>query len=561
VDRLRSTRRSLAVVALCAIAYLYVFPYHPKIGNPNEKLRLYMTAAIVEEGSYAVNTFRQRWGWVNDAALVDGKFYSVKAPGTSFLGVPAYYVYHRIQQARGAKVNLHVATWLVRVTAVIFPTLLFLFFFHRWLGRHSSREWLVDGTTLGLALASPAYAYAVMFVSHTLTASAVFVAFSLLEGMARERRCSGREAFLAGLFTAAITLLAYPAVLLSLLFSLWALVRVRPYKRLVPFTVGGLLPTLAVMHFHWKAYGSPFKTGHLTLENKAFSAGHEEGLMGATSPSLEGLVGLTLDPRQGLFPLAPWLLFAVVGFVVLAKRRSGREAGLIALVGCLLVYLFTASLNIWHAGWSIGPRYLAPLLPLLAFVALVGAERLCERWPRATASLFVGGLGVGLLASGIASAYYPHIPVDMLRMLPDLFLVAFRHDYAPYNALNLLGVWGTLSMVPLFALLLAVLGRMLFAAHREQPSWRVPLGAFLALSLLALPVLVPVAPYKRGTAHVLRNWSPDDQDRAARLATEQQQAPTLEGLERLEGLYLEEKRVKEAAEVGRRIKKLKKDPK
>lgn len=554
---LHESRRSLAVVALCAIGFLYTFPYHPKIGNPNEKLRVYMTAAIAEEGRYEVNTFRQRWGWVNDAALVDGNYYSVKAPGTSLVGLPAYFAYHRVQQARGAPVDLGVATWLVRVSAVVLPTLVFLFFFHRWLARFTSRQWLIDGTVLGLGLGSLSYAYTVLFVSHTLEGIAAFAAFALLLRIEREGRAQVRDAFFAGLCTAGITLFTYPALLLSVLFSVWALVRIRPFKGLLAFTAGGLLPTLAVMHFHWKAYGSPFKTGHLTLENKSFTQVHEQGLMGATFPSLEGLAGLTVDPRQGLFALSPWLLFLFVGFAVLVGRRSpARGGGLYALAACLLLYLFTASLSSWSGGWSVGPRYLAPLTPLLAWAALVGAERTSDRWPRATAALFIGGLGTGLLAAGLASAYYPHIPDGMQRMLPDLLFIALRHDYAPYNALNLLGVWGTVSMVPLFLLFVAVLGVVMGGALREQRSWQLPVGAALAFVLLSLPVLIPIAPEGKSRAHVLRNWSPDSKDAAARLAAEMQVQPTRAGLERLKALYDEEKRTKEAREVKRRLRQL-----
>ena len=35
-------------LALCAFAYLYVFPYQAQLNNPNENVRFYMTAAIVE---------------------------------------------------------------------------------------------------------------------------------------------------------------------------------------------------------------------------------------------------------------------------------------------------------------------------------------------------------------------------------------------------------------------------------------------------------------------------------------------------------------------------------
>lgn len=550
-------RRSLAVVALCAFGLLYAFPYHPKIGNPNEKLRLYMTAAIVEEGSYAVNTFRKRWGWVNDAAIVDGRYYSVKAPGTSFLGVPAYFGYHVVQSAREQPVNLAVAHWWARVTAVILPVLAFLFFFHRWLSRFTTRTWLADAATLGLALASPFYAYAVMFVSHSLAAVALFFGFALLREAAQRRTLSAPSSFFAGLSTAGITFFEYPGVLASVILSVWALVVVRPYQRLVAFVLGALVPTLLVMHFQWAAFGSPFRPGHKMLENQAFKAGHEVGLFGASTPKLEALAGLTVDPRQGLFPLAPWLLFAFLGFVLLARRREERTSTWIAIALCLVLYLFTSSLNIWHAGWSVGPRYLIPILPLLAWAALVGLDRIAERRPRLAVALTVGTLATGLVASGIPSAYYPHLPVGTQRMLVDVFLPALAHDFAPYNALNLVGVWGTLSMVPLFLLFL---GSVVWVARgavlREPVSWRSAAAGVLVFAITLLPVLTPSWQKTEEVGHVLRNWSPDDRDKAARLEAEMKRHPTKEGLLELERLYSEELRTKERRKAERRRQRL-----
>ncbi len=552
-----AVRRGLAVIALCTIGLLYTFPYHPKIGNPNEKLRLYMTAAIAEDGSYVVNEYRKRWGWVNDAAIRDGKLYSVKGPATSFLGVPAYFAYHVVQEVRDQPVDLAVAHWLVRFTAVILPVLAFLLCFRLWLSRFTTREWLADAVTLGLALGSPFYAYSVMFVSHSLAAVAVFFSFALLREAAQKRTLSVAAATFAGFSTAAITAFEYPGVLLSLILSGWALVVVRPAQRLAAFVAGALVPTLAVMHFQWAAFGSPFRPGHKMLENQSFKAGHEVGLFGASTPKLEAIFGLTFDPRQGLFPLAPWMLFAFVGLYWLSKRAKERSPVWIAIALCLVLYLFTTSLNIWHAGWSVGPRYLIPLFPLLAWGALVGLDGIADKRPRLAVALTLGTLATGLVASGVPSAYYPHIPVETQRMLRDIFWPAIAHDFAPYNALNLVGVWGTLSMVPFFAFLVGCVLFVAWKARAQEPvSARTFALATLVFALTLLPVVTPPWQKTSGAAHVLRNWSPDDKDRAARLEAELKGAETAEGLRTLRQLYLDEARQKEAKRSERRLRSL-----
>src|SRR5690606_9841866 len=102
---------------------------------------------------------------------------------------------------------------------------------------------------------SPFYAYSVMFVSHSLAAVAVFFAFALLRDATQARRSqtvrtlTPLSSLFAGFATAAVTAFEYPGVLVSLVFSGWALVVVRPFRRLLAFALGALVPTLAVMHF------------------------------------------------------------------------------------------------------------------------------------------------------------------------------------------------------------------------------------------------------------------------------------------------------------------------
>jgi len=88
-----SRARRAVLFGILALGYLYVFPYQDRTNNPNENVRFFMTAAIVDDHTFAIDHVRQQWGWVNDAAVYGGHAYSVKAPGTSYLGVPAYWIY------------------------------------------------------------------------------------------------------------------------------------------------------------------------------------------------------------------------------------------------------------------------------------------------------------------------------------------------------------------------------------------------------------------------------------------------------------------------------------
>ncbi|MBZ0116270.1 MAG: hypothetical protein K8H88_04730, partial [Sandaracinaceae bacterium] len=441
-------------MALCAIAYLYVFPYFEPLNNPNENARFYMTAALVEEGTYVVDGMRARWGWVNDCAIYEGRAYSVKAPGSSFLGVPAYFAYFHGSRLIDRPFDRTEALWACRVFGSILPWLVFLFYFYRWLGRRAASGLARDAVFVSIALGSCLYGYGLLFASHTLSAAAAFGAFMLLSDAKRAARITEGRAFVAGLLTAGVTLLEYPGFVVSAVLAVYALFAIRS-RRLLIFAAGALVPTLAMMHFQWSCFGSPFSPGHRYVESDAFRAAHHEGFFGAVGWQWDAIYGLLVHPGAGLWPLTPILLFAIPG-LVLAWRRARAEA----LASTLIVLLTVASIavmNNWRGGWTIGPRYLAVVYPFLGWGALVGLAPIDRRWPSLSGMLALGTTAAAIALSALPSAYYPHYPPEIDRPLTQVVALLFAHDYAPYNAAHFLGVHGSASMWPLGLLLIAAL--------------------------------------------------------------------------------------------------------
>jgi len=560
VTALPTRRRSLAALAFCAVAYLYVVPYQPEINNPNENVRFYMTAALAEQGTYVIDDYRERWGWVNDCAVRDGHAYSVKAPATSWLGVPAYWAYWQYAEATGARWDRTFALWLCRVTASILPWLAFLWFFHRWLGRHTSSPAVRDGIFLSLALGSCLYGYGMLFMSHTLSAAAAFGAFMLLHDAAHAGRIRPWRAFFAGLLCGGVTLLEYPGVLASVGLTLYAFVVVRPVARLLPFVAGGLLPTAAMMHFQWRCFGSPFSPGHLYVENDFFRGRHEEGFFGAVGVQPEAIYGLLVHPGAGLLPLTPILVAAIVGFALLIRARRTRLDGLAVLGVFVATLLGIAVMNNWRGGWTIGPRYLVLVYPFIGWAALRGLEPFVQRWPRPTVAFAVGATAVGLLLSAVPSAYYPHYPIPVDRPVSQVVSVLIAHDYAPYAAANLFGVYGTWSMVPLGLLGIAALAWLVVAVPGRRARVVAAVGGAAIATVIAWPLLLDPRPdhpeIREAVGFITSTWTPEGHDDAARLAASLESDPDADGWRRLAELYEAEGRDPEARTARLRAQRL-----
>jgi hypothetical protein len=175
-------------------------------------------------------------------------------------------------------------------------------------------------------------------------------------------------------------------------------------------------------------------------------------------------------------------------------------------------------MNNWRGGWTVGPRYLAVVVPLLGFLALLGLDALLRWGVGLVHGAVVASLLIGLAASGAVSAYYPHVPEAMTRPVRDLVEPLARYDFAPYNAGNLFGLFGTRSMLPwaMLALLAfaTVLVRVLRAGSGVQP-WIAVIAASSLLvtgSRVSLTVATETNQAAGALAFVTSRWEPSGHD-------------------------------------------------
>jgi hypothetical protein len=562
---MRAERYAAWIWSLCAFAYVYVFPYQSTLNNPNENVRFYMTAAIVEDHTYAIDAQRAQWGYVNDAAVHGGHVYSVKAPGTSLLGVPGYALYLGLCKMLGRELDRTAALWVCRVSASILPSLWAAWLFLGFLRRRKLALSPLLATAIAVWLGSLLYGYGMLFVSHTLSAVVAFAAFVFLfEVQQQERTPTPLSAAGFGLLAASTTLFEYPGLVASVVLLAYAVYVLRRWQLRAAWLAGGILPALLMMHFQYCAFGNAFTPGHLFVENDAFRAAHEQGLYGAVGVSPRALFGLLLDPGAGLFPLTPLLWLALPGLWLQLRDKATRAAAITCAVLFVLTCLAIAAMNNWRGGWTVGPRYLAVCVPFLAFPALQALDAIGRRSPLLAAGLGVGTAAASLVASGIPSAYYPHLPPELTRPLPQLFAVLIAHGFAPPNVGNLLGVWGTASMLPLAAAALTALGISVVAAsdktsappeisaRRGRSTAIVSAVAVLSAGLLLLPVWV--RPSKepgvaKAVGFITRRFQPAGHDEAAQLRTQLAAAGAQAeqaAWDRLQALYNEEGREHEA---------------
>jgi hypothetical protein len=437
------------------------------IGNPNELSRILMTESIVVDGTFAVDGPIAVYGDSQDQSVREGRTYSDKAPGISYLGVPVdWLVRPLLPRAQG---TAYAAYWPLRHVLVAFlvaaPAVLGLFalVLSAGGGPTAQRAWMAAL----LCVATPMLTYGITLFSHVPAALMVAGAWLLT---ARGRPTVAR-AGLAGVLAGFAVTTEYPTLLLGAVFGLVLICR-RPIPLAAAAAYGagvaaGILPTLL---YHAAAFGSPFTTGYDFKVDPEHARIIASGASGVVWPSWERFHGVILSARRGLLFYCPMLVLAVAG-IAARRRHAPREAWGVAAASAVYL-LFGAAFVDWQGGWCAAARHLIPIVPLLAIAVVWSAEAAGERrwFPGALAAL----AGVSAAHQALSVMVTPLFPESFDRPLAQMAARSLLDGAAmPNLATDLTGVSRLAVAVAWGGLVLAVMAAALrrLPARGPRPSW------------------------------------------------------------------------------------------
>jgi hypothetical protein len=482
-----SLLRRHAVWLLVSAAYLFASPYFEQLNNPNENVRVWATRAIAVHGVLNIDDVVREWGYVNDKAKNDRHVYSSKAPGVSFLGVPVLVTEMTVDRwlGRPPPGKQDITFWL-RLFAVKLPMCAFLWAFARYAERATGSGFARDLCVVGLGLGTMLYAYGGLFVGHALAGAAAFGAFMSIDqaGDARPGSVAARLGG-AGLLAGAAVVLEYQVLLVALALGVLALVRYR--RRALWFPAGAVPPAVALGVYHRALFGKPWAFPYANIENPVFArTAHAAGFHGLSWPRLEAFPAFLVSPAYGLFAFSPVLLPGLVGAVWLAWRGPARRDGHLVLAIALSMFVFLAGMSNWRAGWCVGPRYIAAVVPFLFLPILRLWPAIARRW-WATAAL-VGLTIVSVVLNVVSGAVYPHYPEALRNPVFQLAFPLVQQGYTPYGAGWALGLRGLAALLPIAVAVAGALGLVVADAGRANPRRRLAqagVGAGVAAVLLA----------------------------------------------------------------------------
>jgi hypothetical protein len=213
------------------------------------------------------------------------------------------------------------------------------------------------------------------------------------------------------------------------------------------------------------------------------------------------------SPTRGALLFSPFWFWAIGGWLVWWRSGRDRRDAVFTFAATFLLWLSIAAYPNWEGGWSLGMRYLVPIIFLAALPIPWALQTALSR------GLFLATVVFSAALHILASSSYPHFPSSIAWPVANVsaFLVA-KGAVAPNLGLRA-GLPPLLSLAPVFAVIAAGLALCLVDLPRTRPPRA--LATVLGLTVFGATLLMPPAispsdgAWREGLAETLSAAGPD----------------------------------------------------
>lgn len=441
-----------ATPALLLFVSLFLpFAYFNHSDGWNQGARLAELHAIVLHGTLQIDRYHEVTG---DKALINGHYYSEKAPAMVLMALPAFGATVAVQKMMGIDPDgpqgWRVSQWVATAGSVAVVAALGGVAFFALLAPALGTP-IALLSTYAVFLGTIVFPYATALFAHAGTIGLLSIALWAAVGH-REPRYD----YIAGVFAGLAVASEYPAIFPCAALGLY-LAYAHPARA---FRFGLALAPAALLIFanNYAISGSPFQVSYGS--NPAFPRITAGNAFGFTLPDAGAARQLLWGEYRSLAVWCPVLLMAVPGVVVLARTQPPLAAAIVAVFALMMVQV--SSFYSWFGGYAVGPRYLAPAIPFLGIAAAYGIKR----FPVPGIALAV----VSIVLMGLVTAVAIDPPEDVLTPLRSFYLVRVRDGRFADNLGTLAGLSLPASLVVLDVVVLASAAWLLLTVRHTREA-------------------------------------------------------------------------------------------
>jgi MFS family permease len=430
--------RTLFVLLLFA----FVYTHQVHFDAPTPVSRLDILHALFVHKTLRIDAYSN----TPDKAIFCGHYYSDKAPGTVAIALPSFAVAVGVLSATDIPLDSRPG-WLVSswISCAASNGLLAAFggaALFAWLSRMVVRRCALI-TTLAIFLGGAPMPYATAMFSHALVVGCVAIALhsskpgsAAVPGGTTPRVLptqrtlalptsfgrwvtNNRWDLLAGHCCGWALASEYTSGLVVVGFFLWK--TSKGWHHAMPLFLAAVPPLLLIPLYSWACFGNPFI---LPYSLQASFPTMKQGLYAIKWPDPDTALNLLLSPARGLLFWTPFLVLALFGYRKLATIDRSLF-WLAYAVPALQILVISGRSWDWPAGHCLGPRYLAPILPLLALPCALALQS----FPRTGLILAAWSITITTLATltDACPAYRDH-PNPLLDLHVPLLL---KGEFSP----------------------------------------------------------------------------------------------------------------------------------
>jgi hypothetical protein len=413
---------------LLFLALFIPYSYFNHSDGWNQGARLAELHALVLKGTLRIDDYLSYTG---DRALIDGHYYSEKAPAMTVAALPSFAIVVTIQRALGVDPDASPATrwseWIATACSVGAIAALGGVAFYVLLEAKFGALTAIIGT-FGLFLGTLTFPYATSLFAHAGTIGLIAIALWGAIGKGSPRRDA-----IAGLAAGFAVASEYPAILVGTVVGLY--LATQDPRRMLRYGVATLPAAVLIVLNNYAISGSPFKLSYGS--NPLFPEIAAATSYGFSAPDPAAMRALIWGEYRGLLPWSPVMAMAIVGLIEMFRRD--RALAVMTVSGCVLILLQVAAFYTWFGGNAFGPRYLAPALPLFGLAAAYGIHRFRK------AGLILMILSAATMGMVTAIAIDPH--GDVLTPLRSFYFARINQGRWADNLGTVIGLPLWLSLV------------------------------------------------------------------------------------------------------------------